>query len=90
MENLTGLNSPQEFKLVSQVAKELLKQALCCDDFKSSAFRDVALVYMAALHFLESDYETAVEFCSTVFINQTSEKEKKMEQVEEVREREKR
>src|SRR6218665_119570 len=51
MENLNGLNSPQEFRLVSQLSKEILRKALCCDDLKSNAIRGVALAYMAALYF---------------------------------------
>ena len=82
MENLTGLNSLQEFKLVSQLSKELLRNALYCDDSKSSAIRDVAFVYMAALHFSESDYETAIDLCSTVFINRTPGEEERVENEE--------
>ena len=77
MENLTGTISPLEFKLVSQMSKVLLGKALECEDSKSKTIASATLVYMAALHFADSEYETTIELCSTLIINETTEEEEK-------------
>ena len=79
MENLTWLNNPQEFKLISHLSMELLRNAIYCDGLKSGVIRNAAFVYMAALSFFESNHETAINLCSAVLINESSDEEKEGE-----------
>ena len=75
MEHLNGTISPLEFKLVSQMSNGLLRKALECEDSKSKTIARATLAYMAALHFAASEYETAIDLCSRLILNQTTEEE---------------
>jgi len=72
MENLTGSNNPQEFKLLSLLSKEFLRKALQCEDSQFHDIAPTALVYLAALHFATSEYQMVIDLCSSVFMSHTS------------------
>ena len=72
MENLTGLNSSSEFRILSLLSKIYLKRILTCEDFQ---YKDIAppaaLVYLAALHFASSENQMVIDLCSAVLTNDT-------------------
>ena len=57
------------------MSKVLLRKALECEDSKLKSIANASLVYMAALHFGTSEYETTIELCSTLILNETTEEE---------------
>ena len=77
MENLTGTISPLEFKLASKCLNVFLEKSLECQDSKSKTIANASLAYMAALHFAESEYQIAIDLCSTLILNETTEEEEK-------------
>ena len=74
MQNLAGSNSP-EFKLFFVMSKEFLRKALDCDDSQSNDITPSALVYLAALCFATSEYQTTIDICSTILIEPKTDKE---------------
>ena len=72
MENLTGLNSPSEFQLLSLISKELLRRALDCEDSQSNGIAPAALVYLAALHSASSEHQIVIDLCSAVLMDHTT------------------
>src|SRR6218665_1689879 len=73
MQHLTGSNSRSEFQLISLMSKEYLKKTFKCDDSQVNGVAPAALAYLAALHFVSSEYQEAINLCSAVVIDQTSE-----------------
>src|SRR6218665_3303356 len=72
MENLTGLNSPSEFQLLSLLSKGLLVKALKCDDSQTSGIALVTTVYLTALHFATSEYQIVIDLCSSILIGRAT------------------
>src|SRR6218665_2502740 len=75
MENLTGLNSCSEFHLVSLICKEFLKRTLEADRYESNGVTTAALIYLAALQFVTSEYQEGIRLCSVVLAEQTTQGE---------------
>ena len=76
MQNLTGSNSRSEYQLLCLMSKQILIKALENDGSTSNGIASAALVYLAALHFATSEYETAKRLSLTVLVHQTSQKDK--------------
>src|SRR6218665_3109813 len=75
MENLTGSNDDLEFKIVSEISKALLIEALECKDSKRNDIVRSTLAYFAALYFAASEYQVATGLCSRVIMNEKLENE---------------
>src|SRR6218665_5758 len=73
LEQLRGFNSRSQFQLVSLLSKAFLNKALRSDSLVNDSQSDIivpaTLVYLAALHFAASEYQTVVELCSPVLQN---------------------
>src|SRR6218665_2936198 len=72
MENLTGSNSRAEFQLLSELSKEALRQSVQCYDTQANAIAPAALIYLAALHFASTEYQIAIDLCSSVLESPTT------------------
>src|SRR6218665_242748 len=72
MENLTGLNSRSEFKLLSLLTGEIFGDSLKRNDIVSNEIVPTALAYLAAIHYAASEYTESTRLCSAVFMDQTS------------------
>lgn len=77
MDSLTGSRDEIKFQLLSQMSKILLSQAIQNETSKTNAMSRLSWAYLAALHFATSEYETVIDLCSKVIINQTTEEEEK-------------
>jgi len=76
MQNLTGLNSHSEFKLLYLMSKEFLRRTLETAGYEYNVVTTAALTYLAALHFSSSEYQQAIRLCLAVLSDQTPEEEK--------------
>src|SRR6218665_136469 len=70
MENLTGSRNDIEFKVVSDLSKNLLSLALEIEDSQTSTIANATQSYMAALHFDESEYQKSMDLSSRVITNE--------------------
>src|SRR6218665_1243637 len=71
MENLTGLNSNSEFKLLSLMSRVFLIRTLQADGSESNGVTTATLAYLAAIHFVSSEYQPAIRLCIAVLTDQT-------------------